>query len=193
MFRIKIVLLSILISGSILIVFGLYFLNVIHDVSLGRIDREIRTLGEGPLRVWLPRRHWEELDKSLRFIYGTERWKDIIVQVKDAGNEVLYRSPHWPGGISETSSPNMIERWRPCRRFLITSRRMGNLSIRRSEGPLTVPMRPTQPDGVPRAKRKNLRSHPASVTPRSTGGQPVCRDYTRTGRRFPPFHPRRPG
>ena len=100
MFRIKIVLLSILISGSVLIVFGLYFLDVINDVSLDRIDREIRTLGEGPLHGWLPRRHWEELDKSL-----LERWKDIIVQVKDAGNEVLYRSPHWRGGISEDIFP----------------------------------------------------------------------------------------
>lgn len=105
MFRIKIVLLSILISGSVLIVFGLYFLNVINEVSLDRIDREIRTLGEGQLRIWLPKRHWEEMDKSLRFIYGTERWKDIIVQVKDAGSEVLYRSPHWPGGISENIFP----------------------------------------------------------------------------------------
>jgi len=105
LFRIKIVLLSILISGSVLIVFGLYFLDVIHDVSLDRIDREIHTLGEGPLHVWLPRRHWVELDKSLRFIYGDERWKDIILQVKDASNEVLYRSPHWPGGISEDIFP----------------------------------------------------------------------------------------
>jgi heavy metal sensor kinase len=105
LFRIKIVLLSVLISGSVLIVFGLYFLDVVNDVSLDRIDREIRTLGEGPLHGWLPRRHWEELDKSLRFIYGTERWKDIIVQVRDAGNEVLYRSPHWPGEISEDIFP----------------------------------------------------------------------------------------
>jgi len=105
LFRIKIVLLSILISGSVLIVFGLYFLDVIHDVSLDRIDREIRTLGEGQLHVWLPRRHWVELDKSLRFIYGDERWKDIIVRVKDASNEILYRSPHWPGGISEDIFP----------------------------------------------------------------------------------------
>ena len=101
MFRIKIVLLSILISGSVLVSFGLYFLNVINSVSLDRIDREIRTLGEGPLRAGFPGRHWEHLEKSLLFIYGDERWKDIIVQVKDSRNEVLYRSPHWPKGISE--------------------------------------------------------------------------------------------
>ena len=47
MFRIKIVLLSILISGSVLIVFGLYFLDVIHDVSLDRIDRENPHAGRG--------------------------------------------------------------------------------------------------------------------------------------------------
>lgn len=110
MFRIKIILLSILISGSVLIVFGLYFLDVINDVSLDRIDREILTLGEGQLRIPFPRRHWEEMDKSLRFIYGEERWKAIIVQVKNSRQEVLYRSPHWPDGISEDLFPEYDRR-----------------------------------------------------------------------------------
>ena len=117
MFRIKIVLLSILISGSVLIVFGLYFLDVIHEVSLDRIDREIRTLGEGPMRAWFPGGHWEELDKSLRFIYGDERWKDIIVQVKGGGGEVLYCSPHWPGGVSEALFPRYDRKMEPLPAF----------------------------------------------------------------------------
>ncbi len=110
MFRIKIILLSILISGSVLIGFGLYFLDVINNVSLDRIDREILTLGDGQLRIPFPRRHWEEMDKSLRFIYGEERGKAIIVQVKDSRQEVLYRSPHWPSGISEDLFPEYDRR-----------------------------------------------------------------------------------
>ncbi|NPU83861.1 MAG: HAMP domain-containing protein [Syntrophaceae bacterium] len=110
MFRIRIILLSILISGSVLIAFGLYFLNVIHDVSLDRIDLEIRSLGQRPFHAWRLARRWEEMDRSLQFIYGEKRWKDIIVQVRTGKNEVLYRSPHWPEGISEDSFPEYDRR-----------------------------------------------------------------------------------
>lgn len=113
MFRIKIILLSILISGSVLVAFGLYFLTVIHNVSLDRIDRELRTLGDGPFRVWHLGKRWEEMDRSLRFIYGDKRWKDIIVQVKVGGRDVLYKSPHWPTEVSEESFPEYDLRMEP--------------------------------------------------------------------------------
>lgn len=110
MFRIKIILLSILISGSVLVAFGLYFLNVIHDVSLDRIDLELRSLGPRPIHAWRLARSGEELDRRLQSIYGTERWKDIIVQIRIGKNEVLYRSPHWPTAISEDSFPEYDRR-----------------------------------------------------------------------------------
>jgi len=110
LFRIKIILLSILISGSVLVAFGLYFLNVIHDVSLDRIDLELRSLGPRPIHAWRLARSGEELDRRLQSIYGTERWKDIIVQIRIGKNEVLYRSPHWPTAISEDSFPEYDRR-----------------------------------------------------------------------------------
>ena len=54
MFRIKIALLSVLLSGSLLVGFGLYSLSVINKVGMARIDREILTLGEGHLAVRPP-------------------------------------------------------------------------------------------------------------------------------------------
>ncbi len=105
MFRLKIALLSVLISGSVLVIFGLFFLTVISRVGLDRIDREILTLGESQLHVWHPKRHWQEFDKSLRSIYGQERWEDLIVQVTDAEDQLIYRSPHWPEAITIASFP----------------------------------------------------------------------------------------
>jgi heavy metal sensor kinase len=110
LFRIKIILLSILISGSVLVAFGLYFLTVIHNVSLDRIDLELRSLGPRPIHIWRLARSGEELDRRLQSIYGTERWKDIIVQVRTGRNEVLYQSPHWPAAISEDSFPEYDRR-----------------------------------------------------------------------------------
>ncbi len=105
MFRFKIALLSILISGSALVGFGLYFLSVINEVSIDRIDREILALGESQLHVWHTKKHWQEFGDSLRFIYGQDRWKDLAVHVIDARDQLLYQSPHWPEEISAALFP----------------------------------------------------------------------------------------
>ena len=105
MFRVKIALLSALISGTVLVVFGLFFLTVINRVGMDRIDREILTLGESQLHVRHPRRHWEAFEESLRSIYGPDRWKDLIVQVTGPDNDLLYRSPHWPQDITPALFP----------------------------------------------------------------------------------------
>jgi signal transduction histidine kinase len=77
-----------------------------NKVSMDRIDREILTLGEGHLAARPPRGYWENFETSLRFIYGEERSKNLIVQIKDLWNEVLFKSPHWPAEISEASFPD---------------------------------------------------------------------------------------
>ncbi|MCP4751619.1 MAG: hypothetical protein GY866_12050, partial [Proteobacteria bacterium] len=105
MFRIKIALLSVLISSTVLIAFGLFFLTVIGKVGMSRIDRETLALGESQLLVWHSKEHWQEFDRSLRSIYGPERWKDLIVQVTDADHRLLYRSPHWPREFTAASFP----------------------------------------------------------------------------------------
>ncbi|MCI5144192.1 MAG: HAMP domain-containing protein, partial [Candidatus Electrothrix sp. AR3] len=108
MFRLKIALFSVLISGSVLIIFGIVFLLVISSVQLDRLDREVLTLGESQLHVVHPREHWQNFDQSLRSIYG-EQWQDLIVQVIGRNQELLYSSPHWPEQITTTSFPNFLE------------------------------------------------------------------------------------
>jgi two-component system, OmpR family, heavy metal sensor histidine kinase CusS len=105
-FRLKIALFSVLISGSVLVVFGLFFLAVISKIGLERIDREILTLGESQLHVWHPKKHWQDFAQSLRSIYGQDHWKDLIVQVTDVDQQVLYRSPHWPEEVATASFPD---------------------------------------------------------------------------------------
>jgi len=105
LFRLKIALLSALVSGAVLIIFGLFFLDVINKVGMDRIDHEILALGESQLYVVHPRKHWQDFDKSLNFIYGDERSKDLIVHVTDVSHEPLYISPHWPGEITAAAFP----------------------------------------------------------------------------------------
>ena len=105
MFRVKIALLSVLISGAVLVAFGIFFLTVVNRVAMDRIDREILALGESQLHVWHPKTHWQDFDRSLRSIYGRERWKDLVVQVTDVDQQFLYRSPHWPHEIKTALFP----------------------------------------------------------------------------------------
>jgi two-component system, OmpR family, heavy metal sensor histidine kinase CusS len=105
LFRIKIALLSAMLSGLVLVGLGLYSLSVMNKVGMARIDREILTLGEGHLATRPPRGYWQNFETSLRFIYGEGRWENLIVQIKDPKNEVLFKSAHWPAEITENAFP----------------------------------------------------------------------------------------
>jgi two-component system, OmpR family, heavy metal sensor histidine kinase CusS len=105
LFRLKIALFSVLLSGSVLVGLGFYSLSVINEVGTARMDREILALGEGHLAVRPPQGYWQNFETSLRFIYGEKRSDNLIVQIKDANNQILFKSPHWPAEISEDSFP----------------------------------------------------------------------------------------
>ena len=106
MFRVKIALLSVLISGLVLVGLGLYSFSVMNKVNMDRIDREILTLGQGHLAVGPPRGYWQNFEQSLRFIYREGRPENLIVQIKDPGNEVLFKSSQWPVEITEDAFPD---------------------------------------------------------------------------------------
>jgi heavy metal sensor kinase len=76
-----------------------------NKVSLDRIDREILTLGEGHLAIGPPRGYWKDFETSLQYIYGEERLENLIVQIMDPRNEVLFKSSHWPAEININTFP----------------------------------------------------------------------------------------
>ena len=105
MFRLKIALFSVLISGTILVAFGFHFLSLISKVQLARLDREILTLGESQLHVVHPKGHWQNFSSSLRSIYGEKYQGKLIIQVLGGRQDVLYQSTDWPKTISPASFP----------------------------------------------------------------------------------------
>jgi len=100
LFRVKIALLSVLLSGLVLVSLGLYSLSVMNTVSMDRIDREILSLGEGHLAVGPPRGYWQNFEASLRSIYGEGRLANPIVLIMDPGQTVLFKSSQWPAEIT---------------------------------------------------------------------------------------------
>lgn len=107
-FRLKIALLATLVSGSILLAFGGFFLALIYRVGLERMDREIRALGESQLRAKPRRDVGRDFERSLHFIYGDGEQR-FVFRLLDRDGEVLYQSPQWPEALSEERLPRLGE------------------------------------------------------------------------------------
>ncbi|MFC1453402.1 histidine kinase dimerization/phospho-acceptor domain-containing protein, partial [Verrucomicrobiota bacterium] len=105
LFRFKIAVLSVLLSGALVVGFGVFFLVTIGRVGMARIDDEIRALGETQLRGQHPIDHWTDFDSSLEFIYGEDRSDRVAVLVLNSRGDDLFQSEHWPGELAELAVP----------------------------------------------------------------------------------------
>ncbi len=104
-FRAKIALLSLAAAGTVVAGFGAFFLKGIHQVGLDRVDREIKALAEGQLHGRHPRDHWEDFDRSLRFIYGDDAATRPAVQVRGRAGNLLFSSPEIPEALTGMTPP----------------------------------------------------------------------------------------
>jgi two-component system, OmpR family, heavy metal sensor histidine kinase CusS len=105
-FRVKIALLSTLLSGAVLLAFALLFLAQVKRLGLERIDREILALGESQLKVSPDRDASLELDRSLRFLYGPTGPSRYRLRLRTTSDGLVYRSPEWPPELAETRLPS---------------------------------------------------------------------------------------
>lgn len=96
-FRLKIALLSTVISGVVLVGFGTAAYLLIARQKTAGLDTEIRALGARHPGWISNRRDFQRLDENLRFIFGEDHREQVILLVKDANDHaVLYTSPGWP-------------------------------------------------------------------------------------------------
>lgn len=95
-FRLKIALLSALVSGLVLVGFGSVSLYVIYRQRVEAVDREIRTLSSRHPGWFANRSNYERLTSMLEFTFGEDRKDHVILMIRDAAGHALYRSPYWP-------------------------------------------------------------------------------------------------
>lgn len=100
-FRVQISLLSVLLSGLVLVGFGVVFLLVTYDVGLERIDRELKALAESQLRNPRPYQAGEDFERSLRLLYGEKQEDQFIFKAYHHGGDLVFASPHWPGNLRD--------------------------------------------------------------------------------------------
>ena len=103
-FRLKISLLSLCISGLMLMVFGWFAVSVLNRVGIERIDRELRALADTQVRKEKPTHHWKRFGESFRDMYGMDESKQFVVKATQAG-EILYTTADWPVGLPQDILP----------------------------------------------------------------------------------------
>jgi len=104
-FKLKIGLFNLLISGSVLIIFGLFFMSVINKIGYERIDSELRVLADLQARRPRPNERWGHFEESLLNLYGESAKKQFVLKVTSLRNEPVYVSPGWPSGLQNNKLP----------------------------------------------------------------------------------------
>jgi len=107
-FRLKIGLLSLCLSGLLLLGFGILAVSALNRLGLDRIDHELRALADAQVRRIQPPDHWRVFDDSLRSIYGDDAPKQFLVKATRPNGEVLYESENWPANLPRTTLPSPL-------------------------------------------------------------------------------------
>jgi heavy metal sensor kinase len=108
-FKIKIGLLSVCLSGLLLLAFSLFFIQTSYRIGLDRTDRELRALVDSEMRKVQPENHWARFDESLKSLYGDPAEKQVLLQVSDRQKQILFESPQWPKEIQINTLPSPPE------------------------------------------------------------------------------------
>jgi two-component system, OmpR family, heavy metal sensor histidine kinase CusS len=108
-FRLRIALLSVLISGLVLVGFGGATWYLLYRQKIEGLDTELRALGTRHPGWLANRSNFDRFNTSLQFIFGDEHQGKIIFLVKDAQGPTLYVSPGWPQAIGTNSIDCALE------------------------------------------------------------------------------------
>ena len=98
--RLKIALLSSGISGVVLMAFGAVMWVLIYDMRIDAVDREIRTLASRHPGLFAGRGNYERLADWLEFTFGNDYTNHVLLEIRTAQGQRLYRSPYWPENVS---------------------------------------------------------------------------------------------
>ncbi len=104
-FRIRIALLSMLLSGVVLSAFAVAAWAWVYQLGLDRIDQGIT--GQAARHLSRPQEisHWGDLEQALQILHGDQVACAPILQVTGVVGETLHQSGHWPGDFAAGDVP----------------------------------------------------------------------------------------
>lgn len=104
-FRLRIALLSALLTGLALLAFGVSSWWLIRNLKLERIDSEVRTQAERIANRPGVNDNWQGLETRLLNNLGVHDNSELLLLVQDSSGETRYRSSHWPAGMDANRWP----------------------------------------------------------------------------------------
>jgi heavy metal sensor kinase len=102
-FRLRIALLSAVISGVVLVGFGLGAWWWLNHQRLDSLDREIRALAYRHPGWMNNHANYERLGSAIEFIFGEARKNQLVLLAMSASGEVRFQSAHWPPELEAAS------------------------------------------------------------------------------------------
>ncbi len=98
-FRLRLALLSAMLAGLTLMMFGLGSWWLIRNIKIDRIDSEVRTYAEREVNRVREIPDWQRTEARLDSNLGVRDSRDLLLLVQDAGGRTLYQSSLWPAGL----------------------------------------------------------------------------------------------
>ena len=108
-FRLRIALLSALISGVVIVAFGAASWYLLYRQKLESVDTELRSLGTRHPGWFANRGNFDRLNSALQYVLGDEHVGEAILMVKDAQANTLYVSPEWPPSLDTNTLDCTLE------------------------------------------------------------------------------------
>jgi signal transduction histidine kinase len=99
-FRLRLTLLSVLLSGAALAAFGLGAWWRIRSLRLHRLDSDVRTYAERESSRTRDAADWQRTEASIVSELGVRSGQDLILLVQDREGRTVYQSSHWPAGLA---------------------------------------------------------------------------------------------
>lgn len=99
-FRLRLALLSALLTGLVLTAFGLGSWWLIQKLKIERIDAEVRAQAERGLPRIRSMEDWHAVESRLAIDVGARDTNELLLLVELATGEQLYRSAHWPAALA---------------------------------------------------------------------------------------------
>ncbi len=97
-------LLTVVISGTVLVLAGIAGNIILYRTGLRAIDRQIREMGHRELMRTHPDFQWANLEHALEFVYGRQPGS-VVILVRHRNGDVQYESPGWPAGLDPDLFP----------------------------------------------------------------------------------------
>jgi len=98
-FRLRLALLSALLSGIVLVAFGLSTWWLIRGIKLDRMDHDVRAQAERESQRTRDAAGWQRTEASVASEMGLRNPRHLALMVQDTSGQILYRSAGWPASL----------------------------------------------------------------------------------------------